>query len=229
MSLKESKSLQFNEIIWEVSLLGEQVILLKCPKQTPIEKIHESTHVIERELGQRLVDIVPAYHSIAVFTTIPLEELIDLLQKAQIKPSNNSSEKEHIELPICYELGLDIELVALKKGLKVEELIAIHLAGKYRISFIGFTPGFIYADGLDETLSCSRLENPRKKVLAGSVGIGGGQTGIYSLDSPGGWNIIGLTPVKLFDPVKQPPMMIDVGSSYNFYRITQEEFESWGS
>ncbi|MEQ9468984.1 MAG: allophanate hydrolase subunit 1 [Ekhidna sp.] len=229
MSVKESKSLQFNHLTWRVSLLGEEVILLECDKGSPIELIHESTLLIEQTLGRHLKDIVPAYHSIAIFTSLKLQEVITKLNGLSESAREHSPSVEVLELPICYEAGLDLPRVTAETGLSEDQVIEKHLVGTYRSLFIGFTPGFIYADGLDISLACPRLDKPRNQVLSGSVGIAGEQTGIYSLASPGGWNIIGRTPVKIFDPAKNPPMLIHVGVRYRFYRITQKEFESWES
>lgn len=219
--------LHFNGISWRASLLGEQVILLECGKETSIEQIHESTCLIEEILKEELKDIVPAYYSIAVFIPLSINELIDSLNEKEATVKMKSASDETIELPICYELGLDLERVAKMNNLTKSQVIETHLKGTYRSLFIGFTPGFIYADGLDKTLACPRKDTPRKVVTAGSVGIAGDQTGIYSLASPGGWNIIGRTPIKIFDGTRQPPMLIDVGARYRFHRITKEEFEAW--
>ncbi|MEQ9023067.1 MAG: 5-oxoprolinase subunit PxpB [Pseudomonadales bacterium] len=221
--------LQFNGISWRVSLLGEQVILLECAKDTNIEQIHESTYLIEEVLNKNLKDIVPAYHSIAIFTALSIEELIHSLNGKKVSRKRESNSNGIIDLPICYELGMDLERVAQANSLTKEQVIETHLKNTYRSLFVGFTPGFIYADGLDESLACPRLEKPRNRIPDGSVGIAGSQTGIYSLSSPGGWNIIGRTPVKVFDSRRQPPMLIDVGVHYRFQRITKEEFESWES
>ncbi|WP_424962785.1 5-oxoprolinase subunit PxpB [Ekhidna sp.] len=227
MSIKESKSLQFNNISWRVSLLGEEVVLLECGKGTQIEKIHQSTYIIEQAIGGDLIDLVPAYHSVAVFSKLGTDEIIKRLDGLEGPAKQITDREEEIELPICYEEGLDLSKVAENSGMSEDQVIERHLKGTYRSLFIGFTPGFIYADGLHESLACPRLEYPRKRIPSGSVGIAGGQTGIYSLVSPGGWNIIGRTPTRIFDPTKSQPMLINVGTSYRFYRITQKEFDSW--
>ncbi len=207
--------------------MGEKVILLKCDRSEDIEVIHQSSHAIVEILGDKLDDIVPAYNSIAVFTHLSIDELSAVLAKSKTKGFEPKFSNEILKLPICYELGLDIDRIGFKAKISNEKLIELHLAGVYRSLFIGFTPGFIYADGLDEKLACPRLENPRTNIPAGSVGIAGNQTGIYSLASPGGWNIIGRTPSKIFDAGRPKPMLIDVGTKYCFYRITKEEFVSW--
>ena len=205
------------------------MILMECKTTIPIEKIHSSSQIIINTLGGRLQDIVPAYHSIAVFTSMTINELKTALENAEFTGGESLVSKEIIELPICYEKGVDLDRVARHSGSSIDEVIATHLEGIYRSVFIGFTPGFIYADGLNERLTCPRLDDPRRQIPAGSVGIAGNQTGIYSLDSPGGWNIVGCTPKKIFDAAKEKPMLIDVGMRYKFYRITKEDFDSWES
>ncbi|MEO1253764.1 MAG: 5-oxoprolinase subunit PxpB [Bacteroidota bacterium] len=227
MKVKGYKLLQYNGIDWQVFPLAEHVILLECSKDVPIEIIHQSTHRIIDLLSDQVEDIVPSYHSIAIFTQLSIRDLIEKLSDQFAGTNQQSNSKKVMKLPICYEFGLDLKRVSEKTQLSEEHIIERHLNRIYRAIFIGFTPGFVYADGLDTSLACERLSNPRKMVEAGSIGIGGNQTGIYSLGSPGGWNIIGRTPATLFDKTKQPPMKLDVGGQYQFFRITQEEFEQW--
>ena len=201
-------------------------MLLKAPPATKIETIHRAVHSIKRSLGDGLSDIVPAYDSIALFGD-DCDSFIDLLSDWDEVEVEAQSAQTHVEIPICYEMGLDTSQLAESLKIKVEELIKIHVDGLYRSLFVGFTPGFIYADGLDRRLFFPRKKAPRTRVPEGSVGIAGEQTGIYSLDSPGGWNIIGRTPLRLFDIEKRPPMKVQVGTSFSFRRISTEEFEAW--
>lgn len=128
-------------------------------------------------------------------------------------------------IPVCYEgpYAPDLADVARQQELSVQEVIGLHTAGVYRVYMIGFLPGFPYLGTLDE-----RLEVPRKKrpvpVAAGGVGIAGRQTGIYPLNSPGGWSIIGRTPIRLFDPAADPPVRLQTGDLVEFYPIPTEEF-----
>ncbi len=227
MKVKGYKSLQYNGIDWQVYPLAERVILLECSKETPIESIHQSTHGIVHLLADQVEDIVPSYRSIAIFTSLSVEDLIEKLCHSAVEKDAHPNAGEVIALPICYEFGLDLKRISEKTKLSMDSIIETHLHDTYRTVFIGFTPGFVYSDGLDKVLACDRLDNPRKMVEEGSIGIGGNQTGIYSLGSPGGWNIIGRTPVKIFDKDKQPPMKLEVGTRYRFYRITQDEFRQW--
>jgi inhibitor of KinA len=130
---------------------------------------------------------------------------------------------------VCYDSSLapDLELVAAKVKLSVEAVIKLHSAATYRVQAIGFAPGFPYLAGLNPKLKLPRLKTPREKVAAGSVGIGGDQTGIYPFATPGGWNIIGLTPVKLFDIKKESPSLLSGGDEVIFKPITKEAFSQW--
>jgi len=123
-----------------------------------------------------------------------------------------------ISIPIRYggEFGPDLDEVASNTGLDPEEVVRIHSEQVYEVSMIGFMPGFTYLSGLPETLKCPRKQLPRPKVPAGSVGIAGSQTGIYSLDTPGGWQIIGQISWKLFDPDRTPPVLLNIGDSIRF-------------
>jgi inhibitor of KinA len=133
-----------------------------------------------------------------------------------------------VEVPVCYggEYGPDLDEVASFHGMSPEEVVRLHCASVYYVYMIGFTPGFAYLGGLDERLHTPRKKEPRKVVPAGSVGIADRQTGIYPIDSPGGWQLIGKTPVQLFDLEKDDPFLIHAGQSLKFKAITREEFEN---
>jgi inhibitor of KinA len=143
-------------------------------------------------------------------------------------PSASTVKGHSFRIPVCYDgdYGPDLEWTARQKGLSVEDVIRIHHSGSYRIYMVGFLPGFPYLGKLD-----SRLEIPRKdrpvSVMRGGVGIAGIQTGIYPLSSPGGWQIIGRTPVRLFDWLTDPPIRFQCGDEVEFYPISREEFLQW--
>lgn len=223
----ESLFVQFNGLKWRISLLGESVILLTCTKSDPTE-VRQSGLAIEKILGSQLYDITISYESIALFSDLPVNQIISKLQNKTIDEQINDTPPA-VEVPICYELGSDILDVADYTGLSSDELIKLHLEGVYEVAMIGFLPGFVYAEGLHQKLYCPRKEVALKHVSKGSVGIGGSQTGIYSFDSPGGWNIIGRTPIELFQPECTPPVTLLVGSPFTFYRITEKEFDKWKS
>ncbi len=132
-----------------------------------------------------------------------------------------------IEVPACYGggFGPDLAEVASFHGHSAEDVIGMHCAPLYRVYMIGFTPGFAYLGGLDERLHTPRKGEPRKKVPAGSIGIADKQTGIYSIESPGGWQLIGRTPLKLFDLARKSPFLLEAGDLVRFMPISGDEFE----
>jgi len=123
-----------------------------------------------------------------------------------------------VEIPVVYggEYGPDLEGVAALTGLTPDEVVAIHSGAEYLVYFLGFSPGFPYLGGMPESIAAPRLETPRRRVPAGSVAIGGRQTGVYPMASPGGWRIIGRTPLRLFDPAADPPTLLQMGDRVRF-------------
>ena len=131
-----------------------------------------------------------------------------------------------MKIPVCYggDFGPDLSDVAEHAGMSAEEVIAIHSGHDYLIDMLGFLPGFAYLGGLDERLHTPRLATPRTRIEPGAVGIGGAQTGIYPLASPGGWRIIGRTPVRPYDPDRESPILYAAGDYLRFVPITPQEF-----
>ncbi|MCF8030659.1 MAG: 5-oxoprolinase subunit PxpB [Desulfohalobiaceae bacterium] len=191
--------------------------------------------LLERRALPGVVEIVPAYCSFLILfepETLDLERL-----KAEIDDLfpglDDSGEKEPeasgqvVEIPVCYggDFGPDLASVAQHNGLSPEEVIRIHSSGTYPVYMLGFAPGFPYLGGLDERIATPRLDTPRSHVPAGSVGIAGSQTGIYPLASPGGWRLIGRTPLTLFDSTAEDPVpYYRPGDSLRFVAVSQEEF-----
>jgi len=137
-----------------------------------------------------------------------------------------------IEIPVCYdrEVAPDLDRVAEHCRMAVDEVIQRHACGRYVAQLIGFLPGFAYLGGVDPALAVPRLSTPRPKVPAGALGITGGQCAMYPTASPGGWNLIGRSPRRLFDPAQDPPCMIQLGDEVRFIPISLEEFErQWAS
>ena len=183
-------------------------------------------------------DIIPAYSSLTLIYDV--EEISNqsgdsstfefLKQKMEdsFKKVNwrKSSTSRQIEIPVCYysSLAPDLQLLADEKKLQMEEVIQLHTSRTYRVYIIGFLPGFAYLGKVDERISMPRKTNPRPLVYQGSVGIAGEQTGVYPLDSPGGWNIIGQTPLRLFDPQKEDLVLLQAGDEVKFLSITLKEF-----
>ena len=213
------------------------------------EENHTRVLSLKRFLQQLFIpgfiELVPAYCSITVYYD-PLEVV------EKIPESGNSVfnwmkhylETElsswstamplHIstsikEIPVCYadEFGLDLEEMAALHNSTKEAIIELHTTAAYRVYMMGFSPGFPYLGIVPEALITPRKNQPRIKVPAGSVAIAGNQTGIYPIESPGGWNIIGRTPVKLFDTTKENPFLLNTGDTVKFIPITKEQFIKW--
>ncbi len=136
--------------------------------------------------------------------------------------------ERRVEIPVCYggDEGPDLEAVAAAHGLKAGEVVALHSGAEYFVSGVGFAPGFPYLGGLPAPLHTPRRPTPRTRVPAGSVAIGGAQTGVYPYDTPGGWHLIGRTPLRLFNPQARPPALLQLGDRVRFRPITLEEFQA---
>jgi inhibitor of KinA len=132
-----------------------------------------------------------------------------------------------IEIPVCYdaELGPDLGEVAAHNKITIDEVIRLHTSATYLVYFLGFSPGFAYLGGLPEALRTPRLATPRTRVVAGSVGIAGEQTGVYPIDSPGGWRLIGRTPERMFDASADQPTRLEPGDLVQFTAISRSTFE----
>ena len=175
-------------------------------------------------------ELVPAFASLLVLYD-PLVTDYDTLAPAVEKlaadpgPDHGAGEGQLVTIPVCYGgvYGPDLPFVARHAGLREEEVVALHTGRDYRIYMLGFLPGFPYLGGLDKRLFTPRLATPRTAIPAGAVGIGGEQTGIYPMASPGGWQLIGRTPLKLFDPARGT-LPYAAGDRIRFQPITAEEF-----
>jgi inhibitor of KinA len=183
-------------------------------------------------------EITIAYSSLSVYYDLlaitalagrrqsPLQYISGLLELAFHNAEEKMQPEKVIKIPVCYHpsLGLDLNFLSEQKSLKHEEIIALHVSRLYRVYMIGFLPGFPYMAEVDSRIAVPRKVNPRPLVKKGSVGIAGTQTGIYPLDSPGGWQIIGRTPFSLFTPYGQEVVPISPGDYVQFSEISLEEF-----
>lgn len=194
------------------------------------KKISATVQLMKRQSIEGVVDIIPTFCSLLinydprVISYSEIKERIENLLKVEVKAGEN--QKRVFEIPVCYggEFGPDIENIATNAGISVEEVIKIHSSKDYLIYMLGFLPGFCYLGGLDERIHSPRLANPRLKIPAGSVGIGGSQTGIYPLESPGGWQLMGQTPVKTYDPNREIPILVNAGEYIRFVPIDEDEY-----
>ena len=204
--------------------------------------IHERLMLVKEKVETNpfngFIETVPAYNSLTIFYN-PVEtektaETISASVVHQLKQIIETSEqsptlqanKATIIIPVCYdeEYGIDLNELSVPLNLSTKEIIELHTAREYKVFMIGFTPGFPYMGILDEQLFTKRKAQPRISVPSGSVAIAGNQTGIYPLSTPGGWNIIGRTPLKLFDQQKEHPFLLTAGDTIQFTPITKKEF-----
>lgn len=182
------------------------------------------------EVSEGIIEVIPTFRS-ALITYNPrvlsYEKITEIIDEKLENVSVSSEEtKRVIEIPVCYggKHGPDLEFVAKNAGMTPQEVIDLHSSKPYLIYMLGFQPGFPYLGGLDPRLFTPRLESPRAQIPAGSVGIGGEQTGLYPVASPAGWQIIGTTPVKAYNPARTPAIPYEAGDHIQFIPITEAEF-----
>lgn len=193
-------------------------------------KVRSMTLAIKNDMPEGVIEIVPGYRSLlAVYD--PCVTTLSVLKAALTTMEQRLAEVEippprQVEIPVCYgdDYGPDINFVAESNLMTVEEVINIHSAGDYLIYMVGFTPGFPFLGGLSPKLVTPRLETPRTLVPEGSVGIANAQTGVYPVASPGGWRLIGRTPLKLFAPERENPLLYQAGDRIRFKPISGDEY-----
>lgn len=190
---------------------------------------------LEKSNVEGIVEMTPTYCSLMIHydpLRIGYQALCEkVLETLDVLDEIELPQPRVIEIPTLYggEVGPDLEYVAKHNGLTAEQVVEIHVSGTYRIYMLGFTPGFPYLGGMDKRIATPRLQTPRTKIIGGSVGIAGAQTGIYPIDSPGGWQIIGRTPVALYDPLLEVPILLKTGEYIRFVQIDQDTFDRLSS
>lgn len=201
-------------------------------KTGQIQKIKQFAIQLKHQDRFQWIDVVPAYHSLTIFFKDPISDSLELknsLQETYTLISEVTKESGRIwKIPVVYGgmYGPDFDSVCKVLNMKPDELIEKHTAPTYDVHFIGFLPGFPYLGGLDPELHLARKDIPSASIVPGSVGIGGSQTGIYPVKSPGGWQIIGNTPFPLFDLGRKPPIVIQSTDRIHFYSIPESEMEA---
>lgn len=212
---------------------GDSSLLIEFGKEISPEtnrKISATIQLMKEQHIEGVVDMIPAFCSLLVNydpRVISYDEIRERMQAlVRVDARAGETRKRIFEIPVCYggEYGPDIQNIAEHAGISQEEVIQIHSSRDYLIYMLGFLPGFTYLGGLDERLHTPRLANPRIRIPAGSVGIGGSQTGIYPLDSPGGWQLMGMTPVKTYDPSRETPILVEAGDYIRFVPVEEEEY-----
>ena len=197
-----------------------------------IRTIQFLSEVLRNTFSNELIDVVPAYQSLTLYLDVlninieaielSIKETTERYLKEQIKPHKPNL----IKIPVCYneEYGTDLAGLGEHCNMSVTEVITLHTQEDYLVNMLGFLPGFLYLSGLKEQLHCPRKSTPLLKVPAGAVAIGGGQTGIYPVESPGGWHIIGRTPISIFNPNTETPFIAKPLDKVRFFSISKEEY-----
>jgi inhibitor of KinA len=229
---------------YRIYALGDQAVTLEFE----VSEIDETIRAlvismktwIEKNPFDGMVDIIPGYRSISitfdlfrVSTTQRCDSASGFVREKLTRAyescgsTKQSSHSRHLSIPVCYhpKFALDIEYIAEQKKISTGEIVRLHTAPVYQVYLIGFLPGFPYLGFVDTQLEVPRKSTPRAAIPAGSVGVAGKQTGIYPLQSPGGWQIIGRTPLRLFDPLRFPPALFDLEDRITFYEIDEKEFD----
>ncbi|ARI78404.1 5-oxoprolinase subunit PxpB [Halobacillus mangrovi] len=225
--------------------LGDQAVVIELGTTIDLS-VHQCVKQVCEKLesidADWIVEYIPAFTTVTVVydpvtiqkqitqsDLLPYEWACQQLKKRISRLKVKKSKKPRVvEIPVCYggEFGPDLAYVAQKNGLSEQEVIDIHTNGDYLVYMIGFAPGFPYIGGMDERIAASRRDNPRLQIPAGSVGIAGKQTGVYPIETPGGWQLIGRTPKQLFQPENETPSLLQAGDKIKFTSITKEEYQS---
>jgi KipI family sensor histidine kinase inhibitor len=212
---------------------GDSAVIIKAG-----DEISEEINLTVRKLLARIeneniigvIDFIPSYNELMIcydLSIISCRKLLDTLRTLESDiDAIHLPESSVIHIPVLYggESGPDLKEVAALNKLSEEEVVKIHSSSSYKVYMLGFTPGFCYLGGMDQRIATHRKQSPRLIIPAGAVGIAEKQTGIYPIESPGGWQLIGKTPLRLFDPGNKPEFLIQAGDYIKFYPITEYEF-----
>ncbi|MEJ8546297.1 5-oxoprolinase subunit PxpB [Brevibacillus borstelensis] len=237
---------------FQIEPMGEQAVIIRfgtvIDRQTH-EKVRKFSAWLDQHPVPGMIEYIPGFTTVTVFydpvafyvrqTSVltlnepsfsAYERMRMVLGEALAQLSDHlPAAGNTVEIPVLYggEMGPDLAEVAAYHQMSEREVIRIHSEGEYHVYMIGFAPGFPYIGGLSETIATPRKTSPRLKIPKGSVGIAGKQTGIYSLETPGGWQIIGRTPISLFRPDRNPPSILKAGDRVRFVPISAEEYQSY--
>lgn len=216
---------------------GENALIAYLGEETsPLVSAHvqAAALAVEGALGSDLVDLVPSYASLLIIYDPLRTDHLSVAHRVREAVANSvgtgASEGRTVVLPVYYhpEVGEDLLTLAERAGLSTDEVVALHSGGEYRVYAIGFAPGFAYLGQVDKRIAAPRLATPRQKVPRGAVAIADRQTAVYPAVSPGGWNLIGRCPVRMFDPQAEPIMPVQVGDIVRFEAIGRQEYLSMG-
>lgn len=220
-----------------LSQAGEAALMLYLGDETSpavSARVQAAAGAVEQVLGSDLVDLVPSYASLLIIynplTTDHFSVARRVREATARLDTGASGDSREVRLPVYYhpEAGADLEALAERAGLSVDEVIAIHSGTEYRVYAIGFAPGFAYLGEVDQRIAAPRLATPRQRVPRGAVAIADRQTAVYPAVSPGGWNLIGRCPTRMFDPDADPTMPVSVGDRVRFEPVDREQFLALG-
>lgn len=213
---------------------GNHAILIEWPSKIDKKILNDVLAFkksIEINYTKVKVEVINTYNSITIFYDTTIENIYDefsmLKSLYELQNTQKIQQSKLWKIPVCYDekFGIDLEEISQENKLSKPEIIRLHPSQKYKVFFIGFLPGFLYLGGLPKKLHFPRKKNPRLQVEKGSVGIGGSQTGIYPQESSGGWNIIGNSPISLFDRKSEQPCFAKSGDRVQFFPISIEEHQ----
>lgn len=233
-----------NQLEINIRPLGDSALVVKFGNEiSPLihKQVIQLVEIVEKEPFDGFIEAVPSYTNVTIFynpVTVyysyqqeskkTLFEVVGTFIESYINKISDSTVFEHrlVEIPVIYggQFGPDLEYVAKSNHISIEEVINIHSENEYLVYMIGFAPGFPFLGGMDEKIATPRKKSPRPSIPSGSVGIAGKQTGVYPFETPGGWQIIGRTPLELFLPNMSPPTRLQSGDKVRFIPITQEEY-----
>lgn len=223
----------------EIHPLGDSALLIRLPgngEPTPsmLARVQRLLAQLRNARLPGVIEFVPAFASIAIFfDPARIQSRSDFLSAVDAAGKTRGQappppRPRKVIIPICYdaEFGFDLQRIARRAHLSIDRVIALHKAPTYRVYFLGFAPGFPYLGGLPNKLVTPRRARPHAKIPGGSVAIGGSQCGIYPAESPGGWNVIGRTPLRLFEAQRKNPALLRMGDEVRFRAIDRAEFEA---
>jgi len=221
----------------ELRIVGENAMMLylgESASPAVSARVQAAAAAVENALGSDLVDLVPSYASLLILYDPLATDHLSIAHRVRAALGDldrtAAADGALVVLPAWYDpaAGADLEALARRANLSMDEVIALHTATEYRVYAIGFAPGFAYLGQVDERIAAPRLSTPRQRVPRGAVAIADRQTAVYPAVSPGGWNLIGLCPVRMFDPGAEPTMPVAVGDRVRFEAIGRDRYLELG-
>lgn len=224
---------------YNLSPIGDEAVVIEVGTEISSateKKVNAIVATLEELKPSWMVEYIPAYTTVTVIYKVdrlkenrPYKFICKRIQDVMSEVKEVSMREEKVvRIPVVYGgvHGPDLAFIAEHNGLTPEEVIRIHTSGTYTVHMIGFAPGFPFIGGMSEKIAAPRRKSPRLQIPARTVGIAGMQTGVYPIDSPGGWQLIGRTPIELFLPTEDPPSLLSAGDTIQFCEISQEEYEA---